>query len=364
MSESSTFDWPRLKKSLDRPLLVLAGIALGTLVLGHLLGVTSWELIEPHTHWAIRLLVGAVVFLCAAAWLRVHRFRRCWNFTAFTAALAAGHWVAMDFHHFLGHSLHLPILAMIGIAWVGFFICRSSHHHARESWKNWVTFSREPSSERVKSKPARHLVLFLSPPSTVPRPGYDGRSLAFANDEGGWVNLSGTLGEDIRKSANIGFHNWLQLLRAIEPHTTLETLWIVVSQSEKNSGAATPIPDPGAKAINSHGSAIYGQMAQRWLQSYLPKCRISVSSPQDFEDFKAMLKFVRSKILGPLHSHSREELIIDITGGMKITSVLGAFLTANDQAVFQYVQTMAANGKEISAQIYDIRHDSGPDIPG
>ena len=100
-------DWPRLRKSIDFPLIKLAGLALAVLVFGHILGMSSWDLVEHSLPWFIRLVLGLAVFFAAAAWLRVHRFSEKGATTAFAAALVGGHWVAIDFHHYLDHKLHV-----------------------------------------------------------------------------------------------------------------------------------------------------------------------------------------------------------------------------------------------------------------
>src|ERR1035437_9708499 len=94
-------DWPRFRQSFDTRLSKLASLALAVLVLGHILGVATWDFVEHIIPASLRVLFGLVSFGTACAWLRVHRFSRKGALGAFTAPLVGGHWVALDLHHWL-----------------------------------------------------------------------------------------------------------------------------------------------------------------------------------------------------------------------------------------------------------------------
>lgn len=360
-------DWPRLKKSIDRSLCKLAFLALAVLVLGHTLGVALWEWIKPSFPWYVRLAAGLALFLFSSAWLRVHRFKKSTgNFLAFTLALTGGHWIALDFHHLLGHALHMPKWGIILIAVVGFIYFLDKLHHARHSWRGWVTFGRSPAQERVQHSPIAHLVIFLSPPTTVPRIDGETGGISFKKSETEWLELDASLDTAIKQmDALTPPHNWQQSLRSILPHAAnLTSLWIVVSGPP--NGKVAKAAEPGTRPRNADGSAPYQATAQTLFRRYLPSTtEINFSNPLDFEDFRPLEHYLRDKILHSLPPNSSRSTAIDITGGFKVSSALGSLLTVNDEAVFQYVQTVAAdNGTGPEAQIYDVRNDGGPEIPG
>ncbi len=358
-------DWPRLRKSVDGSLCKLALFALGVLTLGHTFAVTTWEMLEYRFPWYLFLVSCLVVFILSSAWLRVHRFRNRWeNFAAFILALTVGHWIALDFHHLLAHGWHLPKWIITLITLFGLVLCTFFLHHVRHSWRGVVTFERISATERVKRSPIHNLVIFLSPPTTVPKIA---NKISFKKTKTGdeWLELSGILADDISRMNDLGFHNWQQPLRAILPHVeNLRSLWIVVSRSSNGNTEIAEPKLPGESPDNTLGSAPYGKIAETIFGRYLDLAttEIYISDPVDFEDFKTLEHYIRSKILDVLPRGSSRSTAIDITGGMKVSSALGSLLTVNDEAVFQYVQTIATDDPK--AQIYDVRNNIAPGTPG
>jgi hypothetical protein len=61
--------------------------------------------------------------------------------------------------------------------------------------------------------------------------------------------------------------------------------------------------------------------------------------PASFESFEALMGAVRNLLQGRLGKLPAERIMVDVTGGMKVTSIVGTTLTPHRDARFQYVTT-------------------------
>ena len=174
-------------------------------------------------------------------------------------------------------------------------------------------------------KPHACLILLLST-SNIVLPVFS-FPLEITDRNGNKATLKGiSLEEDISALNNINYWNWQQLLRGLTPHqSSLKYAYLIGSKdSERMKG--------------SFGFLDY---AETLIKKYCPSVRIfKAEAPVNFEDLKELTKF----IYGSVHQIkelkiSEEDIIIDVTGGQKTTSIAGAVVTLNSQVTFQYVQT-------------------------
>jgi hypothetical protein len=205
-------------------------------------------------------------------------------------------------------------------------------------------FSLARSLSRHLCEPHSSLILLVSPsnislPTTSPLfPLYLGL------DNGMSIELRGTsLTADIQALDQIRW-NWQQILRALVPHSAkLRRLRLIGS------------PEP-------RGSFLQLDLCKAILERYLSGVTIlPVDEPIDFENFNALVQCMRRIIKEEEHHGMKEqEIIIDVTGGFKTTSIAGASITFNSQVTFQYVQTQPPN--EVYA--YDVIYQSPFAIEG
>jgi hypothetical protein len=230
----------------------------------------------------------------------------------------------------------------------------------------------------ASEQPEAHaLVLFLSTPNIVPevvdpaqRPqrGYHAR-IPFAPDAA--ATLGGSdLAADIAALTSAApqgtFWNWQQVLRAIQPHRQLRQIWIIGSPDAQGYGvgrdaaggrtdapsraagapqAASPTPGtpapPGTRIPprGGKGSFDYLETCRRLLQAYTRARIDTLSEPASFESFEELMGAVRGLLRDRLDAVPAEQVMIDVTGGMKVTSIVGATLTLHRAARFQYVST-------------------------
>jgi hypothetical protein len=217
-----------------------------------------------------------------------------------------------------------PVLAqyqwLVTLGVVGLFILASVWlYHQRQA------FSLARSLSRHLCEPHASLILLVSTPNHTPSGTMF--PLQLRSDRGATVELHGkSLAEDIKALDSIRW-NWQQLLRAIVPHATaLQRIHLIGS--------------PGAEGSFAHLDLCHGL-----LQRYLPGVGlVKVDEPIDFEDFNALVQCMR-RIINQEKQHGMKErdIIIDVTGGFKTTSIAGASITFNSQVTFQYVQTRPPN---------------------
>jgi len=195
---------------------------------------------------------------------------------------------------------------------------------------------------KTVDKKAKVLAIFLSPTPSTPVLTDGTWSIIKSKDD--TYTFSGNLTEDV---ANLKFYwNWHPLLRGLIPHQeTLERVYLINSSGGKNS------------------SKSFGKPAAEFLGIFLGKVEILYEDyTVDFEDFQKVTDLLDRIILEEHRRGVREhDIVVDVTGGMKPSSIAGAVVTNTTDVVFQYVQTDPADGTEPKALFYDIIHHAPMD---
>ncbi len=186
--------------------------------------------------------------------------------------------------------------------------------------------------------PREHLILFLSD-LDVSRGRYNG-----GVPEG--VVLTGDLQNDLNalvehKKRGTTFWRWEMPLRAIKPHlATLKVLTVLCSPE-----SVRQVHWFGQILTGTYARELAGVAVEVFLNEQPPRaiscpaCE-SVAGGWKFEAFDAL-----SEALLSLLSHLKnqgvrdEQIMIDFTGGQKVTSVVAASATFNRAIKSQYVQT-------------------------
>jgi hypothetical protein len=126
---------------------------------------------------------------------------------------------------------------------------------------------------------------------------------------------------------------WQQMLRGVCYHiNTVKFIYIVGSKDTIKTET---------REVTIIGSFPRLKNAKALLQAYIPDLNIKThETPIDFEDFNELrsalgtgIKWVRDNEVAD------KDIVIDITGGMKISSVTGAMVTLDNNITFQTVQT-------------------------
>ena len=181
--------------------------------------------------------------------------------------------------------------------------------------------------EKKKGKHRKVLVIGLSlPPKTVR--GFDlggGKAIVLYKDAPGDLlpihSLDGAMA-DMRR------HNWQQSLRAVDYHakTMLELLIVVPSSGNEGSGHFT-------------------DQLKQWMLHYQTAAawkpfKIEICPAVNFEGLKDLQDAYTSAIrLAEKNGFKESDVVIDVTGGQKTTSIAAAMVTLTSEADFQYVQT-------------------------
>ena len=137
--------------------------------------------------------------------------------------------------------------------------------------------------------------------------------------------------------------NWLQLLRGVRPHAEMvERVRLAGSSGER-------------------GSFKHLELCEKLLRRYLPDKTIITRHPRkvDFEDFNGLARELRDIVTEEKKvGMTDEDIIIDITGGQKTTSIAGSSITFTTRVTFQYVSTQPPR-YEVYA--YDVVHQAPPE---
>ena len=202
-------------------------------------------------------------------------------------------------------------------------------YHLRNTFFPFRTLSRHPCEGH------EGLVLLLSDSNIL----VDIKSfpLTIKNSAGQQAVLAGeSLEEDI-KALNLltkPWWNWQQLLRGLAPHQkTLKIVYLIGSKDTKDEKGEV-IKKGSGKDIDNAAKLVH----KYFLEAEIKKLEEAV----DFEDLDEIVKYV-NKCIAYIRKMEIEEkdIIIDVTGGMKTTSIAGAIVTMNRKATtFQYVQTI------------------------
>jgi hypothetical protein len=350
-------------------------LALGVVVLNHWLAaellvfLSSLHDLQHASAWLL-LLVSAVGFVVAAAWL--HRQRLHHHTTSvwwFVLALASADSCGLALHEIV-QGVPQFLTFIIGVPLLVWAVRRLKHW--KQQWTTIVTLSRQLSRERCRQKPVRHLVLFLSPPNIVPdipnQPASYHARFPLKDKEGkpkDPVDLTGDLDADVKIMDRLGFHNWQQLLRGIQPHRDNLTDVYLVSSPDTTGQCSTPRA-AGEKAEFTEGTYLYRELGKRFLKRYLTGVRIHLSRAVDFEDSYRLLPLLQRFQKAASRRAQLGNLAIDVTSGQKTNSIVAAALSLLSDCTVQYVQTAprpAAAGPlppgkpEIEAYLYDLRLD-------
>jgi len=181
--------------------------------------------------------------------------------------------------------------------------------------------------EVVQDKPSKRkaLILFLS-------------KAAKLNEES-WRKLQNSLflaesreeKMELINSKESPVRSWTMPVKAVEYHLPkLETVYVVGSKDSS--------PQIG--------------YFRELLQSLFPEATLSirereVSSFEDFEELQSSLEKIYEELKG--EGYKEKETILDITGGQKLVSIVGALLSLYSGREFQYVST-----NDYSVKSYDV----------
>ena len=180
---------------------------------------------------------------------------------------------------------------------------------------------------RVAALPHSSLTFLISPPNGVMTFAENGGfpvTVTQTKSSGDVVSqdLKGDLANDIEALRALWW-NWQPVLRAIACHTP--------------------------KRVNLVGSAGDGgsfgalEDCRKLIGLYLSHAYISMfDRPVDFEDIERLMGALDEVVEKEKRAGMEEgEILIDVTGGQKTTSIAGALVTLRSRVKFQYVQTKA-----------------------
>lgn len=210
---------------------------------------------------------------------------------------------------FLRNELLLLVMS-IALFLISIFLL----YHYRKSFLGIRTL------QQVKTRPLKALIILLS----TPRPCPADYSFPITIKEGGTeVTINGeSLKDDINALNKIKW-NWQQILRGIEPHQNrLKYLYLIGSKESFN----------------------YLDKAGALIKQYCSNINVfKANEPVEFEELEKLTKVIYSaiSILKDVKDErlGDDDIIIDITGGQKVSSIAGAVVTLNSSVRFQYVQT-------------------------
>ncbi len=179
-----------------------------------------------------------------------------------------------------------------------------------------------------------HSCLILPLSIMLPKPVTSDFPIQFASG----VSIPGDdLQTDI-EGLNPAKWNWQQMLRVLQIHQhTLKHVFLIGSADTEYQGK---------KTLGSFHDITF---AKKIIKKYCPNIvKIDdidhYGTPVDFEDFKSLVSVMEEGISfykkKGLHE---QDIIIDATGGQKITSIAAAVVTMNNNVTFHYVQTNPPN---------------------
>jgi hypothetical protein len=193
-------------------------------------------------------------------------------------------------------------------------------YHLRNAFLNTYLLCRH------HCEPHEGLIMLVSTPSFAPQKSGEYWKVKNGSTE---VTLTGDLENDINnleeaKNMNPPLRwNWQQLLRALSPHAkSLKVIYILGS------------PEP-------NGSYKWLKEAKDIINSYIINANIEIyENPIEFEDFENLLESINDCIENLRKKGIKDkDILIDITGGQKTASVVGAIATLGARVTFQYVET-------------------------
>lgn len=349
----------------------------------------------PEYSWTWNLAVAMVALLTtfvAAVWLyflhhknpRPQKPRDNWLQLAIAwLVFASGLWFAVSFEKVLlvaaKSAGFKPYLTVAFIGAIGLIAFSSKYARLRDK----VQGVRDIAQKRGESAHIDTLIIFVSTPNIVPLvSGINGdagtaRSCVSFSDENEARLMSESIDDDIAAIAEASQGgppwNWQQILRALAPYEELRCIWLIGSedasfvQKQKTDGEAGEVDylAPGQRwfAQSGIGSQRYLELCEAFVRPYTDAKIERHSLPLNFENFEEVYEAV-NKVLQKLHKErpdiDPEKIMVDVTGGMKVTSIVGAMLTLNRGTRFQYVETQP----DFSVIPYQLVHDQAPSPHG
>jgi len=207
------------------------------------------------------------------------------------------------------------------------------------------------TGEKVKG-----LVLFVSPPTRMPE--INEKVCRFhAVDSGNHFDVdTGSVNSAIASfRQNSPRHNWLQLLRALKDLNIddIGHVWLVGSKPRR----IIPNPAPGIRIEDEagYGSRQFCELCEGFLRRFLREGSKFHPVPEtegvEFDDIDELGNVVGSSLEAAAKFGIKDdEIVVDVTGGTKIASIVGAVLTLNERTLIQYEPTH--NGDSL---IYDAK---------
>ncbi len=171
-------------------------------------------------------------------------------------------------------------------------------------------------------------------------------------DTGDFVKIpQNKLSDDIDRLEGTGW-SWQQLLRGIEKHVEnnkLEQIYLIGS--------------PDTKTMKGSHSVL--NVAESIIRDYIQRIKKihKHQQPVDFEVFNSLTDALNKAISTfKEEGYHENDIIIDITGGQKTTSIAGAAVTLDNKVTFQYVQTNPDEKGEYKVLAYDVVIQSPPSL--
>jgi hypothetical protein len=224
----------------------------------------------------------------------------------------------------------LPIPEWVPTSSISLFVLLMFFSSVFLLYKLRYQFQAVRSLSEHECTPYKCIILPVSSPYPELSVSFSGRTIMVDT-----VRLTGDdVKEDIERlatSASTQRWNWLHTMRAIQPHAeSARRFYLLGSKDIKD--------EHGKTRKGSHHSLAD---MEKLLRHYVHKdAHIEAVGPVDFEDFGALMDVLRDIMAdSKKKGFSEKDIIIDVTGGQKIPSIVGAVATLQNRLVFQYVQT-------------------------
>ena len=218
----------------------------------------------------------------------------------------------------LHHDLQ-DVVLRTGIAFGMFVVAFAALYHLAKSFV--------PIRHLAKVEVKPHKALIIPVTSIYPLPEQhkgQWRLRLKRQNEDVDVLFSGNFDQDIENLTQANKWNGEQLLRALHAHAGhIEQIFLIGSAGDR-------------------GSFKHLEVIRGMISSYLPKVQTRcVTRPVDFEDIEEMQRIYEQCIQELKAAGIPErEIIIDVTGGQKTTSIAAALTTLRWKRIeFQYIQT-------------------------
>lgn len=190
-------------------------------------------------------------------------------------------------------------------------------------------------------KPHRVLIMAVSALNPPPQEDKNGDIVIRDEAKGKSVTLTGEIKTDIEAFTAQNFKvNTQQLLRAVEPHltgNTLKKVFLIGSEGEK-------------------GSFVMLETVRTMLSRYGANLDISLHGKEKhgirFEDVDSLRNEYEKLVQEAKRNYLEDDIILDVTGGQKTASIAAAMTTfSNSNLKFQYVETMGDKPQVLSFNI-------------